>query len=235
MILTPNLVRQAIISPGTQSIWNDSTVYGGSGPLRTALALYLTAYKMDENQVATTLAVTSFNPETVTSFTTVNTIDGWYKYPFVIVPYWNVGVQNIQYDLVWDHGTLGFYKYINASPSTGNPVTNPTYFSAITDPTTVITNVGTSQESTNIIYQVINKVVDFQTSVCYLKAASKHAKHTCDSDSCGCDSRTGKYLHKIRDLFAVLAVNESTGQFIEGEKNARLVEKYCSDCGCISR
>lgn len=232
MIITPNLVRSTITSPGTSSTWTDSTVYGGSGPARNTVGLFLTAYKMDKLQVATSLSVTSFNPETATTLTTTNTIDGWYRYFFIICPYWLIGTTYNQYDIVWDHATLAFYRYINISPSAGNAVSNTTYFSPIPDPTSAIRS---GLITTNVAYQVIDKVVDFQTSICYLKAASNHAKHTCSSDDCGCDSRTGKYLHKIRDLFAILSINETTGQFIEGERNARLVEKYCNDCGCITR
>ncbi len=235
MTLTPNLVRSTITSPGTESDWTDETIYGGSGPDRNEVALWLTAYKMDENQVATALSVTTFDPETVVDFVTTNTIDGWYKYNLIIAPYWSNGTENVKYDIVWATDEQAFYQYINDTPSTGNYVTDTTYYSPITDPTTVIANVGTSSESLNIVYQVINKIVDFQTSICYLKATSKHAIESCNKGSCGCDTRLGKYYHIIRDLFANLPVNESTGLFIQGEQNARLAEKYCDDCGCITR
>jgi len=235
MPLSPNLTRATIVSPGTQSIWTDNTVYDGANPLRTAVAVYLTAFKVDENQVETPLTVTSFNPKTATTFTTTNGVDGWHKYKFVIINDWLVGTTYNQYDLVWSPTLNAFYEYINPTPSAGNLVTNLTYFSPVSDPTTKIANVGTSSNPGNLIYQVIDKVVSFQSSICYLKAASKHAIETCNGADCGCNTRIGKYYHWIRDLFALLAINETTGQFIEGEKNARLLEKYCDDCGCITR
>jgi len=235
MALTPNLVRASIVSPGTESNWTDSTVYGGANPLRNTVAVYLTAFKVDENQVETPLAVTVFDPEVATTFTTTNGVDGWHKYKFVIINNWLVGTTYNKYDLVWDTTLNAFYEYINDTPSAGNAVTNLIYFSPVPDPTIKIANVGTSSASGNLTYQVIDKIVSFQSSICYLKAASKHAIETCSGNDCGCDTRMGRFYHWIRDLFALLAINETTGQFIEGEKNARLLEKYCDDCGCITR
>jgi hypothetical protein len=235
MALTPNLTRAAIVSPGTQSIWTDNTVYGGANPLRNQVAVYLTAFKVSEAQVETPLTVAAFDPETVTTFTTTNGVDGWHKYKFVIINNWLVGTTYNKYDLVWDTTLNAFYEYINDTPSAGNAVTNLTYFSPVSDPTTKIANVGTATASGNLIYQVIDKVVSFQSSICYLKAASNHAIEICNNGECGCDTRIKKYFHWIRDLFALLAINETTGQFIEGERTARLLERYCDDCGCITR
>lgn len=239
MALTPNLTRSSIVSPGTQSNWTDNTVYGGANPLRTAVAVYLTAFKVDENQVETALSVVTNQggsaPKTNSTFITTNGVDGWHRYKFVIINDWLVGTTYNKYDLVWSPTQNAFYEYINDTPSAGNLVTNLTYFSPVSDPTTKIANVGTALNPGNLVYQVIDKVVSFQSSICYLKAASKHAIETCKGSDCGCDTKVGRYYHWIRDLFALLAVNETTGQFIEGERNARLLEKYCDDCGCITR
>lgn len=235
MALIADLVRTAVSQDGTSSTWTDQTVYGTANPDRNEVALYLTAYKVDEDQVETALAVTSFDPELVTTFTTANgSIDGWVKYYFVIVDNYNVAVEYEKYDLVWSTVENAFYEYINDTPTTGSAVTNATYFLVVTDPTTKIANVGTASESGNLIYQVINKILTYQTSICYVKAASKHSKESCEGD-CGCDSRLSRLFYKIRDLFSSLPLNESTGLYIEGEKNARLAEKYCDDCGCLNR
>jgi hypothetical protein len=235
MALTANLVRSSIVSPGIQSIWTDNTVYGGANPLRNAVALYLTAYKIDEDQVETALTVSSFDPETVTTFTTANTVDGWYRYYFVIVNYWAIGTIFNKYDLTYDPTANVFYQYIKDTSSSGNSLTNSTYFTPISDPSSVLKNLNTSTQTNNIAYQVIDKVVSYASSIYYIKAASKHAIETCSTGDCGCSTKIGMYYHYIRDLFALLAINETTGKFLEGEKNARLLEKYADDCGCITR
>lgn len=236
MALTADLVRTATTADGSSSTFTDETVYGTANPDRNEVAVYLTAYKVDEDLVETALTVTTFNPETATAFTVSNgSVDGWVKYNFVIVDNWLIGTTYTKYDLVWDTGQNAFYEYINDSDTAGNIVTNTTYWLVVADPTTKIANVGTVTESGNLIYQVVNKVLSFQTSICYIKAQSLKAKECCGSDDCGCDSRLTRLATRIRDLFANLPLNESTGEYLQGEKNARLVEKYCDDCGCLQR
>ena len=233
MALTANLTRTAISSDGTESTFEDETVYGGANPDRNEVAVYLTAYKVDEDQEETALDIETFDPETADEFTVTNGDDGWHKYYFVIVDNWLIGTTYNQYDLVWSTTENGFYEYINESSTAGNAVTNTTYFSPVTDPTTKIANVGTEEESGNLIYQVVEKVLSFQTSICYIKAMSLKAKECCINDDCNCDAKIVRLANKIRDLFSNLTLNESTGQYLEGEKNARLAEKYCDDCGCL--
>ncbi len=236
MALTADLVRAIISAPGTSSQWSDETVYGSPNPDRSDVAVYLTAYKVDEDQVETALEVEDFDPETADEFITENTIDGWYKYNFVIIPVWLVGTTYNQYDLVWDTVTAAFYEYINASSSAGNAVTDVNYFTPVADPTVKIANVGIATESGNLIYQVINKVVAFQTSLCFIKSTSKTCKESCSPTSdCTCGSRTAKLATRIRCLFTNLSLDEAQGKFLEGEKNARLAEKYCDECGCLTR
>lgn len=239
MALTANLVRASVTQDGTQSTWTDSTVYGTPELNRNQVAVFLSAYKVDEDQVETPLTVSTDQagaaPKTNSSFTTTNGVDGWHKYYFVIIADWLISTTYNQYDLVWSPSQNLFYEYIYPTPTSGNDVINTTYFLPVADPTTKILNVGTDLESGNLIYQVVEKVLSYQTSICYLKAAAKHAKETCGSDDCGCDSRLGKLYHKIRDLFNNLAINESTGLYLDGEKNARLAEKWCDDCGCLTR
>lgn len=236
MALTANLVRSSISTDGLTSNWTDSTVYGGANPLRNQVAVFITAYKVDENQVETALAVTTFDPEVATTFVTTNGVDGWTRYYFIIVNNWLVGTTYNRYDLVWDPTGNKFYQYINVTSTSGNAVSNTTYWAVVTDPTIYIKQIGTTTAVNNMAaYQVINKVIDFKTSVCYIKASSQHAKESCDTGECGCDTRLGSLFHKIRDLFASLTLNESTGKYLEGERNARLAEKYCDDCGCLTQ
>lgn len=233
MALTANLTRSAITL--AESVWTDETVYGSGNPARNEVALWLTAYKVDKDLVESVLEVTVFDPETVTEFTTENGIDGYHKYYFIIIDKWLIGTTYNQYDLVWSTAQQKFYEYNNATPSTGNAVTDVNYFTEVTDPSAKLLNIGTDSEPGNIVYQIIEKVVSFATSICYIKAASKHAKENCSADDCGCNTRLGKLFHKIRDLFNNMTLNESTGQYIEGERNARLAEKWCDDCGCLTR
>lgn len=235
MALTAALTRASIISPGTSSNWTDDTVYGSPNQDRADVAVYLTAYKVNKDLVETPLEVTAFDPATATTFTTENGIDGHHKYYFIIVDDWDIAVEYTKYDIVWDASGEEFYEYINDSPTTGNALADTDYFSPVVDPCALLQNVGTASEPGNVTYQIINKIVDYITSVCYVKAASRHAKENCGGKGCGCSTKLGSSLHKIRDLFNTLTLNESLGQFTEGERNARLAEKWCDDCGCLSQ
>ncbi len=235
MALVAAVTRTSVTDDGLESIFSDGTEYGAPEADRNQVAVWFTAFKMDVNQVATALAVDTFDPEAATSFTAANGVDGWHRYMFIIAPRWDVAVEYNQYDIVWDEAEAAFYEYTYATATTGNLVTDTFYWTLIADPTTKIADVGTAEESGNLVYQVIDKVVSFQTSICNLKAASKHAKEVCNTGACDCDTTLGKYYMKIRNLFAIMAINETTGQYIEGEKNARLAEKYCDDCGCLTR
>lgn len=232
MALVSDLNRTAVAQDGSTSSWSDDTVYGGANPDRNEMAVYLTAYKVDEDLVETAVTVTTFDPEDATTFTTANAVDGHFKYYYSIIPRWDIAVEYNQYDLVWSVAEQAFYQYTNATPSTGNAVTDSNYFTSVTDPNTKIADVGTDEEPGNLIYEVVQKIVDYYGSVCFLKAGIQNAKETCATDTCNCDSRLGKYYHKIEDLFTSLSMYETTGRYTDGERAARLLEKYCDDCGC---
>lgn len=235
MALTAALTRTSYVATtGTESIFTDATVYGGANPDRNEVAVYFTAYKVNTDLEESALTVDTFDPETATTFTAANGDDGWHKYYFVIIDNWLIGTTYNQYDLVWSTSENAFYEYTNATPSAGNLVTNATYFTVVPDPTIKIANVDTDEESGNLIYQVLEYVVSYQTSICYMNAAIRNAKENCNGE-CDCDSRNYKQFVKIRNLFANLALNESQGKYLEGERSARLAEKYCDDCGCLTR
>jgi hypothetical protein len=233
--MTANLVREDITAPGTTSIWDDQSTY--TSPARNQVALDLTAFKVDENQVESALSVVTFNPKTVAQFTTTNTFDGWYKYYFIILDDWLVGTTYNTHDLVWSAAQTQFYEYIYPSPTAGNAVTNPTYWAVVTSPSLKLRNLGTATAPTNIRgYQIINKVVSFLTSICFSKAVAINSKEDCGCDGdCGCGGKAGKLAGRIEDLLTTIEFDEVRGLYIEGERDARLAEKYCDDCGCKER
>lgn len=231
--MTLSLTRTAYAEDLSTSSWEDTSEYGGLNPDREDGAVYLTAYKVDEDLVETAVTVTAFDPATATTFTTANDIDGHYKYYFIFAIEWNGISTWEQYDVVWSADEEAFYEYINETPSAGNAVTDVNYWAVLEDPTTKIADVGTDEESGNLSYLVVQKVLDIYGSVCRLKSGIQFAKQKCENDDCGCDTRLGKYYTKIRNLFTSLAMYETTGRYTDGEKAARLLEKYCDDCGCL--
>lgn len=250
MALIPLLALTAVSQDGVTSTLTDGTIYGApTNPFqeRTDVAVSLTAFKVDEDLVETTVPVTTFNPETATSFTITNDIDGRYKFYYIIVDRWLVGTNYNRYDLVWDEGQGAFYQYINASPSAGHPVTDLAYFLVITEPTTTLLEIGDPTEPGNITYQIYEYIIDYQTAKCYGTAAMADAKENCGysgsssingstkSSNCTCGSKSGKAVSRLRTLLAVMRIANTRGQYLEGERFARIAEKYCDDCGCLNR
>lgn len=233
--MTLSLTRTSYAEDLSTSSWEDTSVYGTPNPDRADGAIFLTAYKVDEDLVETAITVTTFDPKTATTFTTENdsTGDGHYKYYFIFADDWLIGTTYEEFDVVWSLTEEAFYEYTNAAPSAGNLVTDVNYWTALEDPTTKIADVGTDEESGNLSYLVVQKVLDIYGSVCRLKAGIQFAKQVCPNDDCGCDTRLGKYYTKIRNLYTSLAMYETTGRYTDGEKAARLLEKYCDDCGCL--
>lgn len=234
MALVANLIRTAVTVDGSQSTWTDSTVYGTSNPNRNEVAVYLTAQKVNETLVESALTVTTFDPEVVTVFTTTNDIDGHHRYKFVIIPNWLVGTTYNQFDLVWDPTLNAFYEFINSTPTAGIVVADVNYWVIVADPTTKIANVGTISESGNLIYQIVDKIVDYATATCFVKLGIKNAKENCGGD-CSCDNKTYRTFTRIRNLLTSMRLDEAQGLWIAGERAARLAEKYCDECGCLTR
>lgn len=234
MALVANLVRTAVTADGSQSTWEDQTIYSGANPGRAAVAVYLTAYKVDVNLVESALIVTAFDPEIATEFITANGIDGHHKYYFVIIPNWLIGTTYNQYDLVWDTTLNAFYQFIYSTPTAGIAVSNTTYWAVVADPSAKIVDVGTSIASGNLVYQIVQKIVDYETATCFVKLGIRNAKENCGGD-CSCDNKTYRTFTRIRNLLTSMRLDEAQELWTAGERAARLAEKYCDECGCLTR
>jgi len=237
MALTPNLVRIAVAADGSTSSWSDNTVYGSTNPNRNQVAVYLTAYKVDENLVESSLLVTPFDPAVATTFITANDIDGHYKYYFVIVNNYNGSTTYNQYNVVYSASPAGFYQYNNPTPSSGSPVTDTTHWTPVPDPTKLIANIGTPTDPLNLTWQIVEKVLDYNTAKCFTKLTINKCKDSCDDCGCseGCDDKMFKLVNRIFDLLTAMRLDEAQQLFTAGERAARMAEKYCGDCGCSTR
>ena len=147
-----------------------------------------------------------------------------------LVPLWKVGTTFNRYDLTYLSGV--YYQYIFATPTAGNAVTNPTYFSVVTDPATKIADVGGATSPANLIYLVQEKIIDYITAKCYANVAILAAKDSC-ADDCNCNSGICKSKNRIRTLLSVMRISDTRQQYLQGERAAREAEGYCSDCGCL--
>jgi hypothetical protein len=234
MALIPQLYHSATSVDGSTSTITDTTVYGAPELERNEVAVWLSAAKVDESNLDTPLEVTTFDPETATEFIVTNTVDGRYRYYFVIAPNWsNVTTYELG-DLVWSTTENAFYQYINSTPAAGNPVTG-TYFEIVADPSVLYIE-DEETEPTNAYFLTYEWIVDYLTAKCYGTAQLKAAEEDCGGDcGCGCGGKTGKYASKLYVLLSVMRIANVRQRYNLGERYARTAEKYCDECGCLNQ
>lgn len=173
----------AIDSSRTTITLTDDTVYGGSNPARNALAVYLNAYKMNYDNEATTLTVTSDDSSPLTdsewSYSYDNG-DGWYKHYYVAIPFYNSGTSYSQYDAVYSSGVV-YRSLVNSN--VGNSVSNTNYWEVISDPASLANNKDQSNESQNINSLVYQRVFTSNSQYAYGNLIREQCACTdCDED-----------------------------------------------------
>lgn len=235
MALTPSISRTSVAEDGSYSVLTDGTTYGGANPDRNEVAVFLTAYRVDEDLVETAVDITAFDPKTATDFTVTNDVDGRYKYNFIIADDWLIGTEYNQYDVVWSPTEEAFYEYTFETPTTGNVVTDTIYWTALPDPTTKIDDVGTAEESGNLLYQVYERILDYATAACYANVAILAAKESCADDCNPVNSKYARPRNRLRTLLSVMRISDTRQQYLQGEKFAREAQKYCDECGCLEQ
>ena len=235
MALVPNIAIDSVAQDGSYSVIDDGTVYGTPNPDRADVAVFLTAYKVDVNLIETAATVETFDPKTATEFTVTNGIDGRYKYYFIIADDWLVGTEYDQYDVVWSPTEEAFYEYTFETATTGNLVTDTVYWTALADPTSKIADVGTDEESGNLLYQVYERILDYATAACYADVAILAAKENCADDCNSANSKYARPRNRIRTLLSVMRISDVRQQYLQGEIFAREAQKYCNDCGCMEQ
>jgi len=239
MALVADYRVEAVTDDGTETTIKDYTVFGAPNADRADIAVLLSAFKTDEDQVETGMTSTPDDPDpyVAANWTITNTIDGWVKYYIALIPKWAIGTTYNQYDVVYDGGTV--YQYINVTPSAGNATSDINYWSPVTTTDTakvVVSMVGTASEPGNLTYQLLQVIHKWNAQKCYVRLAAKLAKDRCIEEY-PVTSKKSVYFAAFTKLDALLNVSyidEIQGLYIAGERAMRLAEKYCDDCGCGS-
>lgn len=127
----------------------DGSTYGS--PLRNTLGVYLSIYKVDYAGSRTLLTTTgnNANPQTDTQWVCSYSTDGWYKFFYVGVPNYAGGTPYAQYDAAYDNVNKRVYRSKSAG-NIGNALVNTTFWELISDPASLVLNIGTSTASVNL-------------------------------------------------------------------------------------
>lgn len=232
MALTLNLVKSSVSVIDTDTTYTnltDSTANYGTGgnPIRDAFAVFLAAFKVDVNLKETALSVQDYDPEDATTFVVVNSIDGHQKFKYCVIPRYTSATGYSLYDVVWSETEEKWYRAKLGGFSDIEPP-NTTYWEEIADPSELIDNDGTSEESPNLQYQILETVLDISARQCLGQLAIDNSKEACDAN-CIKPNQLSKDVEALRSLVYWMQVADSRQLYTKGEKFARLSETYC---GC---
>lgn len=229
MALTIDL-ELAISSTRTSATITDKTVYGtGGNPARSAVGVFLSAYKVDVEGVETALTATGddSDPETDDVWTiTLSKQDGYYKFPFVIIPDFDSTATYSIYQAVFQPSTNKVYRSKQNS-NTSDTLTDTVWWEEITGSSIpgLANNKGTATESTNI------------TSILYLRVLSPNSQYEfgnqLSSQGLYVDSDDLEFSLNDYNLFAQwldgVAIADSRSEVLDGELICRRIQSKFID------
>lgn len=198
----------------------DNTVYGGANPLRSAVAVYLTIYKVDQSGVVEyQVTPTAYTPSSATTFTFPVIKDGYYKFKYAIINNYSGAVDYAQYDSVYLSSVV-YQAFANPPIATSPP--NASYWTVVPDPTTLLDLVGTSTASGNLSYQLFEQVIYPFSKVGFGDASETAALECCSDCERGEDVKNYEQMGVFVDgMFQCNA----RGKYLKGEKIARKSEE----------
>lgn len=233
MVLTPDFRKDTVSEDGVYCYLTDYSVYGGSNIARASVVIAMTAFKVSEDLSEEAMVVSTYNPVSVTQFEITNTIDGWVKFYVSIIPKYTTTVTPLSTlnDVIYDTATAVYYIYINSTPTASTTILNPLFWSIIADPTKpILENIGTTNASANISYQIVNSVNTWQIEKCYVKIAVAHAKETCDCN-CAEDTKSYKAYIAVDALLNAIKIDNIEQLYIEAERASQDALNQCDKCG----
>lgn len=183
---TPSSVTLSTTGGSSTFTLTDNSTY--TSPARNAVGVFLTVFKTDYKGAMSPLTSSSddSDPATDSIWTVIFSSDGWHQGLYVAVPNYNGGTTYAKYDAAYDTSSKQVYVSSIAG-NIGHALSNTTYWSVVSDPTTLALNVGLSNESANITattlnfveYPYIKQGFGTQTGIAFLEE-STDAKRTKD-------------------------------------------------------
>lgn len=185
---TPSISIDRISSDRLTGVLLDSSSY--TAPARSAVGVFANGYKMNSNNtVASTLTLTgdTSDPETDSEWSFNIPADGWFRFLFVIIPDFDAATGDYDiYDAVFDPSTNSVYRSKQNSNTTDS-LADTAWWELISDPATLASNEGESNESTNIESAVYEVVLTPNAEYLYGNIIAD-ASETCCSVDCSLES-----------------------------------------------
>jgi hypothetical protein len=224
MALNPDFLI-AIDPEGETATITDQTIYGGANPLRSALYVYIAAYKVAETNSDVQIALTSNtnDPLTASAWSWEYEVDGWFRFLYAAIPGYNIGTTYDIYNAVADSTTKLVYRSRSAG-NVGHALTDSTYWEPISNPASLANNIDQSNESLNITSAIYQRVLTWNSQTAYSDLTSENCACTdCDDDK----------IIPPYNLFSLLLngaiVADEREEYVKGEVICRKME---SQFGC---
>lgn len=151
MAITISLVDPVIDLTANTGVIVDASTY--TSPSRATCGVYVKVYKTDYTGAREYLTTTSNNGDanTDSQWTYTFTTDGWCQVAYVAVPDWAVTTY-AKYDAVFDFTNKIVYRSKIAANVVANlaSLSNTTNWEVISDPTSLVFNIGTAIQSVNL-------------------------------------------------------------------------------------
>lgn len=205
----------------------DGTTYGGANPARADGGLYVTGSKINaDGSVDSAINFVTYSPTGVDAWTTVTfdiEKDGWHQFKIVFIRDFSASVDYTQYEAVLHGGVV--YRATQASgPGTSvQTPPNSSYWEVISDPTSLMDNDGTSTESPNLEFQLLQRVIYPNAKVAYGNAAEDAAIEGYGDSTRGEDVLTYEFIRLCVEAMNSL---DQRGKQADGERVARRVEEF---------
>jgi len=141
----------------------DTTVY--SNPTRVNVGVFLSVKKVTfrGGELRVTTTPDSGDAALVSEWIVSYDLDGHYRFKYVAVPNYDVAVTYAKYAAVYDSVSGNVYVSVD-NGNIGNAVGNTTYWTLVSDPTSLVDKEGTASESLNIDAAAINYVLSTLTA-----------------------------------------------------------------------
>ena len=203
---------------------NDLTSY--TSPVRGDVGVFISAFKTNSSSVQTEIDVdpSDTDPAIDNSWQFDVTSDGWYQFYYVAIPNYSGGTTYSQYDAAYDPATKLAYRSIGGA-NTGNPLTDPTFWEALTDPAELAGNIDLANESLNIDAAVYERILTPKVDRLYGDKAVIVARECCNN----CE--TEEHVDDFEFVFALregALISEERFEYAEGEKIVRRLDEFIS-------
>lgn len=227
--------------------------YGTPNPARAYFALYLYGYRYVSGGPDSPITLTNTVPVTVTNWTVgLSPNDDGYRYfTMLAIPVFGITTGGVSGSVNYTIGNLvylssnnSYYICSHADTQAGGPLVNPSFWSIITDPTTIvagltsglINGVVTSLVLSGIYYVVSNVVTTYFNTQQLQIQMSKEAQCNCqdvnfkDSNTSN-RSEVRPYMRIFVDLFVANTYTAQTSYTLADDVLANLTN-YTTTLNC---